>query len=567
MKIIYGVSGTGKSKYIFDRIKENASEKIYIITPEQFSFTAERRLLDTLNEKATIKVEVLSFERMAYRVIKEMIGKIEPIEKSGKAMIIYDAIKKNATELRFLGKSIENVQTIITQITEFKKHNITVDMLQKQMENTNDEYLKIKLNDMLIMYKELEDKIHDSFVDENDILTILSENIEQSHLFDGAIFYIDEFAGFTKQEYEVISKLDKIAKEVYITVCTDSLKVEKSPEADIFYDNKQTIQTLCKICELDKDKQIKLEKKYRFKNNELSHLEENLYAFDFKVYDEKPDNIKLYLAENQYAEIEYVAGNIVKLVRDEGYRYKDIAIICKNLDSYDSLCKAIFAEYDIPVFIDTKKDITQNSFIKYVLGIFDIFARNWSYEAVFNYIKSGLIDIENIYELENYCLKWGIQRAKWYDKPWNYEKGEGADNFNKEQEIIVRPLLELKEKLKGRKTAKQISNEIYEFIKRQLLSIVQTQDDKIVLDEACNNTEFCKEKNDRKQIKFNDSEIEAIVEGYKIVVSLLHEIKQIFNEKQMSFDDYACLLKTGLSTKELNQIPESQDKVIVRRCK
>lgn len=548
MKIIYGVSGTGKSKYMFEQIKKEIAEKIYIITPEQFSFTAERRLLDTLDEKATLKVEVLSFERMAYKVIKESFQSIKSVGKSGKAMIVYDAITKNAKNLKFLGKSLENVDTVITQITEFKKHNITVEKLEKQIEKTKDEYLKIKLNDMLIIYKQVEDKIDDRFIDENDLLTILAENIEQSHLFDGALFYIDEFAGFTKQEYEVISKLEKIASEVYVTVCTDSLKVQKSPEADIFYDNKQTIQSLCNICELDKDKQIKLEEKYRFKNSELSHLEENLYAFAFKVYNKKPDNIKLYLAENQYNEIQYVATNILKLVRDEGYRYKDIAVICKNLDTYESLCRAIFDEYDIPVFIDTKKDITQNVFIKYVLSIFDIFAKNWSYEAVFNYIKSELIGIDNIYELENYCLKWGIQGKRWYEDTWNYEKGDSANNFVQEQEVITKPLLELKEKLKGRKSAKNISAEIHEFINKKITEI-------------CNIDPI--EDDEKKASKYNQLELNNIIEAFEIVTDLLDEITEIFGEEQFSFDEYAKLLKTGLATKELNQIPESQDKVIV----
>ncbi len=456
-------------------------------------------------------------------------------------MIIYDALNKNEKNLKFLGRSSQNVDTIITQITEFKKHNITVEKLETQIEKTKDEYLKAKLNDMLIMYKALEDKIDNRFIDENELLTILSENIKQSHLFDGATFYIDEFAGFTKQEYDVISKLEEIAKEVYITVCTDSLRVQKPPEADIFYDNKQTIQSLQQICELDSEKQIKLTKKYRFKNKELEHLEENLYCIPFKTYNEKIDNIKLYLAENRYTEVEYVAGNIVKLVRDEGYRYKDIAVICKNLDTYESLCKAIFEEYEVPVFIDCQKDISQNIFIKYVLSIFDIFSKNWSYEAVFNYIKSGLIDIDNIYELENYCLKWGIQGKRWYENSWNYEKGDEANNFTKEQEMITKPLLELKERLTDKKSAKNISLEIYEFIKRRTMEISNTEEN----------------------IKYSETELNDILEAFKIVSDLLSETAEIFEEEQFSFEEFAKILKTGLATKELNQIPATQDKVIV----
>ena len=204
MHIIFGRAGTGKSEYIYQSIKRVSSGKVYIITPEQFSFSAEKRLVETVEGEATTKVEVLSFARMAHKVMRFM-GLLDKdvISKSGKSMIIYDAISKNQKDLKFLGKSNDNVQTIITGITEFKKHNITVEDLRKRVEDEKNEYLKAKLNDMLIMYEALSEKI-ESFIDENDVLNILADNIEESHLFDGATFYLDEFAGFTKQEYNVI---------------------------------------------------------------------------------------------------------------------------------------------------------------------------------------------------------------------------------------------------------------------------------------------------------------------------------------------------------------------------
>ena len=151
MKLIYGRSGTGKSEYVYKDIKKKLEEncgKIYIITPEQFSFTAEKRLLETIDDGATLQVEVLSFARMAHRVISEtMTLDKDTIDKAGKAIIIYETIEKNKKKLRFLGNSLDNVDTIITQITEFKKHNISVEMLEKQVEKTQDQYLKAKLNE------------------------------------------------------------------------------------------------------------------------------------------------------------------------------------------------------------------------------------------------------------------------------------------------------------------------------------------------------------------------------------------------------------------------------------
>lgn len=526
MNIIYGRSGSGKSEYIYNKIKKEIKSgiKTYIITPEQFSFTAEKKLLETLEEGATTTVEVLSFERMAYRVIKEVLGEsTKNLINSSKAMIISSLLEEYQSNFNFLSKSMENIDMILKQITEFKKHNITVEMLESQIEKTNDTYLKLKLKDMLFIYSKFEEKIKSDYIDENDLLTLLADNIEKSHLFDNAIFYIDEFAGFTKQEYNVLSSLMQIAKEIYITVCTDDLRVIKSPEVDIFYDNKQTIQTLKQIEEIEEE--IYLDKTYRFKNAELEHLEKNIFAIPYTIYGKNVENISLTIAKNEFEEIEYVAKEIFKLVRDKGYRYKDIGVITKNLEEYTSLCKAIFSEYNIPVFIDEKKDITQDIFIKYVLSILDIFAKNWSYESVFNYLKTGIVKVDRIYELENYCLKWNIKGKKWYESPWNFDEDTSFLEIQKE---VVIPLLALKKNLDGVKTADKISKELYNFLINNI--------------------------SDEENIQ---------PESFNIVVEVLDEISDLFEDIKMSFDTYIKLLKTGLSHKEIGQIPQTVDKVTV----
>ena len=157
LQIIYGRSGTGKSEYIFKqiakKIEENTKRKIYIVTPEQFSFTAEKKLLSSISGSAVINAEVLTFGRMAHRVIQEKKrANAKMLSSCGKSMLVYDILSDKKKELSFIGKSSENVELICTQITEFKKHGITVDILINTIENIDDEYLKIKLKDMLKVY-------------------------------------------------------------------------------------------------------------------------------------------------------------------------------------------------------------------------------------------------------------------------------------------------------------------------------------------------------------------------------------------------------------------------------
>ena len=261
LKIVYGKSGTGKTEYCFKEVKNkiNENKKIYIITPEQFSFTAERKLMDTIDTKAITNTEVITFNRMAYRILNEVGGSTQiTLSNCGKSMLIYSVLHKNKKSLNFLNKSDENIEVVANAITELKKHNVTLADLEEELENIDDEYLKRKLTDIIISYKGYNEKIEDKYIDENDLLTILSEKINYTNEYNNSCIYIDEFAGFTTQEYSIISKLIDVAEEVTITICSDNLEQATNPDTDIFYDNKKTIQ---KILDISKEKNIEVETK------------------------------------------------------------------------------------------------------------------------------------------------------------------------------------------------------------------------------------------------------------------------------------------------------------------
>ena len=376
--------------------------------------------MDSIDRLAVIDAEVVTFNRMAYRVMNELKrANINSISSCGKSMLIYDILLNEKKNLKFVGKSNENVEMIGTQITEFKKHGITVENLKEAINVSNDKYLTSKMQDMLQIYEKYQNQINEQFIDENDTLTILANLLEKSTEFKNCEIYIDEFVGFTKQEFEILRSLLKNNNDIYLTVCTDEIEQSISPDTDIFYTNKQTLDKILNLAKQENikiEEPVKLEKKYRFKNEELQHLEENIYKVPYQKYKGNVQNIQLFLAKNGYSEIEKLATEIVKLVRDNNYRYNEIAVITKNLEEYSNLCKAIFSKYNIPVFIDEKKDLSQNLLVRYILGVLNIFAKNWSYEAVFEYIKTGFLNIDDsdINLLENYCIKWGINRSKWY---------------------------------------------------------------------------------------------------------------------------------------------------------
>ena len=556
LRIIYGRAGTGKSEYCYREIAEKikADNQILIITPEQFSFTAEKKLMEAIDANAVFNAEVVTLSRMAYRVINEIGGRTETnLSKCGKAMLIYSILNNNKKELKLIGKNDENVDMLDTAITEFKKHGISIEQLKQEIDKQEDIYLKNKLTDLSLVYEGFENQLSGKYIDETDLLTILAENIENTDMFNNQYIYIDEFAGFTKQEYQIIEKLILVANQVTVTICIDELNIPKNPNTDIFYSNENTVNKLFEIAQNcgTKVEEIKLENKYRFKSNELKHLEENLYENRPHKYTNSVENIKLFLAKNQYSEIEEVAKNILKLVRDNGYRYKDISIITKNISNYSSLARAIFDKYDIPIFIDENRDLNQNIIIQYILSVLEIFTKNWSYESVFNYIKTGFSNIEEdeIFKLEKYCLKWGIKQNKW-KKEFTYGKYEEKDKTEIERlerirKDIVNPLMKLKSDIDNDKTAEGISKSIYKFLVEE--NIAEKINKKIEELEKVGQVDLVKEYQSSLQT----------------ILDILDEIVLVFSDDKMTIDKYAQILKVGFKNSNLTKIPGTQDQVIM----
>lgn len=542
LRFIYGTAGTGKSEFCFNEIKNNIKnkEKIYIITPEQFSYSAEKKLLEEINTNASVNAEVISFNRIANRVFTEVGGANEVlISKSSKAMLIYSILEKEKKNLKFLNSSDDNIDIILKEITEFKKHNIATLNIEEENKKIENPELNQKLNEINLIYKIYEENIKNKFIDEEDILTKLAEKIPESKMFDNSIVYIDEFAGFTKQEYNIVEKILEKAKQVNITICADNLEENTNKESDIFYFNKQFAKLLTDCGQnVDKkqEKSILLKNKYRFKNIELKHLEENIYNNSYNIFKNEPKNIKLFLASSPYTEIEKIAQEINKLVREEKYKYNEIAIITKNIENINNIAKAIFSKYNIPIFIDEKSEITENILIKYILSILEIYTTNWSTEAVFNYIKSDFLEINknDIYKLEKYCQKMGINRNKWYKNNWK-EK----ENLRK---IIVEPLLKLKQEIDKEKSAKNISENIYKYLIK-------------------NNIE---EKINKKINKIKNEEIKKEYKAsLNILTDVLDEIVTIYKDEKITIQKYKEILKIGLKNKEFGKIPQNIDQVIL----
>ena len=209
LKLVYGKSGSGKTTYLYEDIKNNIDkEKIFLIVPEQSNLKAEQKLFEYLKVDSLFNVQVLTLSRLGVRILDDVGGDdLVEINNSSKAMVIYDILLKEKDNLNFLGKSDKNIEIVSNMITELKKHNITLDLLENS--DIEDRLTKLKIEDIKLIYKKYQEKLQGNFIDENDKLSIISPKILQSSFFDNSYVYIDDFNGFTPQEYNVFENILK----------------------------------------------------------------------------------------------------------------------------------------------------------------------------------------------------------------------------------------------------------------------------------------------------------------------------------------------------------------------
>jgi len=576
LRFIYGRSGSGKTRFCLNEIKSRitagVTKPLVFLVPEQFTFQAERDLIKVLETGGILKIEVLSFRRLAFRVFNEVGGITYPhIHAAGKCMIIYRILDKMRDSFQVFFKSADRqgfVKTLSALITEFKRYNITPEDLEKAGQGLKeDDPLKNKLMELNSIYADFEKTLAERYRDADDDLTLAAEKLAFTTLYDGAEIWIDGFAGFTPQEYKVIGRLLQKAERVHISFCTDYLEGEEVLKGtDIFSPVKTAYRKLVKIA---RENGVKIEppvRQYheplpRFRESpELSHLECYFNAYPYKTYQEQTGDLSLFSAVNIFSEIEAAARDIIRLCRDRGMRYRDIALVTRNLAGYEKLIEVIFAEYGIPCFIDRKVDITNHPLIRLILSMLDIFNENWSYEAVFRYLKTGLtgIDQGSIDRLENYVLACGIRGSRWTDEQdWKMssdlipdEKSLKAqsqllEGINQIRHLVSAPLLEFRKKTKGRKKASEFCGSLYEFL--CTLGVPERIENSIERFRKSGNLNLA---NEYSQV-------------WNIVMEVFDQTVEVMGDETFGIERFTKTLKIGFGEYKIGLIPASLDQVLV----
>jgi len=589
LRFITGRAGADKSRWVLEDMKKKLNHDpkgapIYYIVPEQMTFQQEKALYADPSIKGSIRGQVVSLSRLAWRVLQETGGATKKfISSVGIQMMLRKIVEEKQGEWNTFQKALEKqgfLKQLEQMITEFKRYEITPDGLKNHLSHMNqfvhkqpgEEALANKLTDLLYIYEKLYLALKDHYMDGEDQLRLLAEKIAGSKLLEGAEVYIDGFHSFTPIELSVIEALLKKCKNVTVTL-TVELPAQEATELELFYETIETHGILVQLAELNGitvDGSIHLEEEgEKWKQNpSFAHLEKYFDVRPSKAYEgEAP--ITIAEAHHPRAEVEGVAQEILRLVREENYRYRDLAIFIRETDTYHDLIETIFSDHGIPVFIDEKKSMLHHSLIEFIRSALDIVEGNWRYDAVFRVLKTGFIPSNDeeypltpdaVDELENYVLEYGIRsRQSWFgDEEWKFQRFRGFDQLAQtDQEKNIQ--------LRINKYRKQTIEALQPFDEQ--MRKAETILDRCIAVYDLLETVNAPVRLEKMRQDYDDAgEIEKGREQEQVweaVIQLFDEMVEMAGEESISLSSFRSVLDAGLETLTFSHVPPTLDHVIV----
>ena len=624
LQFIFGNSGSGKSDFLYDSVlkqaKENKEQQFLIIVPEQFTMQTQRELVERQKQHAIMNVDVLSFARLAYRVFDDL-GKqnVVVLEETGKNLVLRKVAEQKKAELNVLGANMNKmgyVGEVKSLISELMQYNIRPDALAEFLEKEPlGEGLRLKMQDVLTMYQGFTEYLKGRYITAEEVLELLYDVAEESKLLCGSVIVLDEFTGFTPIQNRLMEKLLVLAKKVSVSVTMDVREdfYQCRGVHELFAMSKKTVASLLKVAELCKvpvEEPIVLptgEKRRYAGAPDLYFMEQNLFrpgagSYRYKVsekamrsnenhekltdsqLEETPD-IRITSLKNPREELKFAACEIVRLTREQGYRYRDIAVVTGDVQQYGNYVPEIFEQYHIPYFIDQTKNILFHPFIECIRAILEMIEYDFSYESVFRFLRCGLAEKiipqgklssmeleldgetgeksaqckeqtihrlteQEIDRLENYVLARGIRGASRWSKPWTFVMPDGTledmERLNEIREAVYENFKPLLMAFRGKENT--VSTQTFE-----LYSLIRRLDMEQLLKER---GEFFEKNGNQARAKEYD-------QIYKIVMDLLDKVTSLLGDETMTIREYSDILDAGFEAAKVGIIPPGNDTVTV----
>lgn len=423
LQLILGRAHSGKSRRMNERMRALAQvgERSLVLVPEQYSVEKEREILAALGNQAASFVEVINFQRLSDVVFRAAGGgAAEYIDRSGKLLVMARALDSVRGELRLYRAAAERpefLQHLIAVADEFAGYGVRTEELLS-LSTAESEPLASKLADLSLICETYRSMLSADYADPMERTALAAERLAEQEIFAETHIFIDAFQDFTPAQFDILARLCVQAKSVTAALCLDSV----SGKSAAFHRTRKTAARLLR-CAQDCGAQVRCE----FCAPESEGISEGIAAVERillspEAAEEEPcaQGVRVACTGDIYDELDYVCREIRTLVRDEGMRYRDIAVVARQAAGYVNAASALFARYEIPFFMDKSSDVIQKPLPHFILSAIDVVTRGFAFEDLFGFLKTGLapLEEEEIDRLENYAYAWNLQGKRAWTKPF-----------------------------------------------------------------------------------------------------------------------------------------------------
>ncbi len=570
LQLIVGRSGSGKTTAIYENLIEQSlahpDKDFFFIVPEQYTLQTQKDMVVQHPHHGTMNIDIVSFPRLAYRIFEELSYFPKQIlEDMGKRMILRKIMEEQKENLKVFGSSVRKpgfVEKMKSMMSEFYQYQVEMEKL-KNLDTKERNRLGLKLQDLVLIREEFQNYLDRDVIVAEQLLEVLASKVGESKKLKGAVIYIDGFTGFTPVQNQLLGVLLTHAEKIVVTITADP-GVEKvkhmNPHA-LFSMSNRMAQTLKQMCEEQgtqmepalymgegREGVVRLAGK-----KDLQALEEGLFRINRKtIYEEEPEHITMFSGRDIQEEVRAITKQIAHYVREEGVRYRDIAVITGDMDAYAGHFEQCFKELDIPYFIDHKKSILNNPCIETIRGLYQLTEENFSYNSVFRYLKAGMssLAVEEVDELENYALARGINSKKrWlapFDRPLYGQTDMQLARLNILREQFLDEVLEFYEvsKTKGL-CVRDHMTALYQFLR--LVNVEETM--KMWTDKFHEEENYIMEK--------------TYAQIYPYLLGMMDKLVEILGDEVIDVKEIRSIIETGLEELKIGVIPPGIDQVVV----
>lgn len=560
LQLILGRSGFGKTHTVITELASIVehepldAERCILIVPEQASFETERMLVRALGEHDAAKVHVLSFTRLCETLLKSRTAR--PLSNGAKIMLMSRALEQNADHLEVFGgiKRVDTVEALLELAAECRQSAVSPAALQAATEQLPDGTLRRKTAELALVLETYEAFAAACGSDPQESLSQLAEWLTESRALQNTLVYVDGFKGFTAPEVQVLQSIMAQAERVTVTLCTDK-EYDDTDGMDRFFVVTNTAQRLKRAaadagCVVAKSRLLITP--YRFENETLAALE--ALSFTPEEWEVAPsDAVTLTACGDIYEEAAYVVQTVRRLMRQEGLRAREVAVVSRNMTEYLGVLDTTLEQADIPYYLDRRSSIVSESVVACVLTALKIAVGGWRAESLLQLMKTGLLgfSVSSAAKLENYVFTWNITgaqfKSQWQAHPRGFASTlEAADeatlsHLNRLRRRLVRPLQTLCDALNGTVTGETFAKAVYRYI--------------------------CHARIDRMMVftvarlRKNGEEALAshLTQVWEALIGLLDDMASVLGAETMTAATAVDLLRAAAVKTEVGAIPQSLD--------